>query len=439
MGISFVHLSDIHFGQEKGGEISVHDDIKNCLIDDVKLVAESLESGHASGIIVTGDIAFGGLEREYKTATTWLNKVAEAAGCDVLNIQVVPGNHDINRNEITPAAEMMLERIVTEGEFALDSFLDNNTDRDLLFRRFSDYQNFASHYGCSLNTNAEPTEGRADILTHGKSIRFIRLNSALACSKNDEEGKLLLGARQRILSQRPDEELVVLCHHPVHWFQDSEDAWLFIRNRARVFISGHEHNPSVKIETIEGGGNLMMLAAGATIPPNSDDTFNYCYNFIEFNWDEEADALSVCVQPRAWVNAQKRFAADNVRLGGQGPKFILAGPNFRKTSQMKDLSKEGAEVKDTSDTVTITPPDDHVSKAQEEKTVDTCSLLLLRFFRDISSAQRISIFTLLGALPPNWSGTLSESNERKAFDSLVKAGRSEELWIELRKMTQQLS
>ena len=178
----------------------------------------------------------------------------------------------------------------------------------------------------------------------------------------------------------------------------------------------------------------MMLAAGAVVPLNSDDTFNYCYNFIEFDWDEEADALSVCVQPRAWVNAQKRFAADNARLGGQGPKFILACPNFRKAPQAKDLSTQEAALDGTSDTVTITAHDDHAPKTQEEETIDTCPLLLLRFFRDISPAQRIGILASLGTLPPNWNGTLSESIERKAFDSLVREGRSEELWTELYKI-----
>ena len=434
MGIGFVHLSDIHFGQEKGGRIRIHDDIKDCLIEDVRLVAKSLESGRAAGVIVTGDIAFGGRASEYTAAADWLDKVAEAAGCDIFDIQVVPGNHDINRDEITPLTKMMLERIVAEGQTALDSFLNSDTDRELLFQRFSAYRPFASGYGCPLDTNADLAEEQVAELAPGRSIRFIRLNSALACSKKDKEGKLLLGARQRVLKQRPGEELVVLCHHPVHWFQDSEDAWRYIRNRARVFISGHEHKPSVKIETIEEGGDLMMLAAGAVVPLNSDDTFNYCYNFIEFDWDEEADALSVCVQPRAWVNAQKRFAADNVRLGDQGPKFILACPNFRKAPQAKDLSTQEAVLDGTSDTVTITAHDDHAPKTQEEETVDTCPLLLLRFFRDISPAQRIGILASLGTLPPNWNGTLSESIERKAFDSLVREGRSEELWTELYKI-----
>ena len=37
----------------------------------------------------------------------------------------------------------------------------------------------------------------------------------------------------------------------------------YIRARARVFITGHEHNPRVEIDPVEDGCDLMMLAAGA--------------------------------------------------------------------------------------------------------------------------------------------------------------------------------
>jgi hypothetical protein len=32
MSATFVHLSDIHFGQEKGAEIVIHDDVKARII-----------------------------------------------------------------------------------------------------------------------------------------------------------------------------------------------------------------------------------------------------------------------------------------------------------------------------------------------------------------------------------------------------------------------
>ena len=102
---------------------------------------------------------------------------------------------------------MMLERIVAEGELALDSFLKSDADRDLLFRRFAAYRPFAEGYRCSLDTNAELAEERVVELAPGRTIRFIRMNSALACSTEDEEGRLLLGARQRVLKQRPERNL----------------------------------------------------------------------------------------------------------------------------------------------------------------------------------------------------------------------------------------
>ena len=61
MSIGFVHLSDIHFGQEKGGQIRIHEDVRESLIEDVGRAVRNLEAGRASGIIVTGDIAFGGV------------------------------------------------------------------------------------------------------------------------------------------------------------------------------------------------------------------------------------------------------------------------------------------------------------------------------------------------------------------------------------------
>ena len=62
---------------------------------------------------------------------------------------------------------------------------------------------------------------------------------------------------------------------------------------------------------------------------------------------------------------------------------------------------------------------------------ESYSRMLLRFFRDISSSQRLGILAALGALPPDLQGTVNETMERRAFDRLVNAGRSEELWSEL--------
>lgn len=432
MSVGFVHLSDIHFGQErKDGSLWPHDDAKEQLIKDVSEVVKTLPSGRARGIIVTGDIAYGGLPDEYRQAAAWLDQVATAAGCEITDIQVVPGNHDINWDEITAATEMMLNEIGEKGEDSLDRFLRAEGDRQLLYKRFSAYLPFAEAYRCPLDTNGEHGEERLVELAPGRSIRFIRYNSALICGKKDVEGRLLLGARQRVLRARLGEEMVVLSHHPLHWFQDSEDALRFIRNRARVFISGHEHNPSIKQENIEDGCDLMLLAAGATVPPTSDEIFTYCYNVIEFDWDGDNDGLSVNVRPRAWFDEKKRFAAASTLLGGESYRTVLASPNFRNAPRARSVPEDEPTAGFAADTLIIDMADIKVPDRPEDEMVDAYALLLLRFFRDISPAQRVEILAALGALPPTWKGTLNESFERAALDGLIKAGRGSDVWSKI--------
>ena len=110
---------------------------------------------------------------------------------------------------------------------------------------------------------------------------------------------LLIGARQRVLPTKPGVEIVVLAHHPMCWLQDGPDALSYIRNRARVLITGHEHNPTVDTEPTPNGHSLLIMAAGATVPP-SDETLLYTYNIIEFSLDEAGEKLVVTVHPRSW-------------------------------------------------------------------------------------------------------------------------------------------
>jgi predicted phosphodiesterase len=265
MPVAYVHLSDIHFGQERGGDRITNDDVKKELIGDAaRQVAEHFGKP-ATGIIVTGDVAYGGKEKEYTEAGLWLDQLAAAVGCSPTAVQLVPGNHDIDRNEISGACTLMLEKIIADGEPQLDKFLKSEQDMALLYAKFAAYGPFAEAYDCPLDRAGGHASDRRVELAPGRFLRFIGLNSALICSANDVEGKLLLGAAQRVLPRTPGEELVVLCHHPLNWLRDSEDILPYVRSRARVLVTGHEHQPSLKIEQTEIGRDLMTLTAGATV------------------------------------------------------------------------------------------------------------------------------------------------------------------------------
>lgn len=89
-------------------------------------------------------------------------------------------------------------------------------------------------------------------LDEGRTLRILGVNSALTCKKKDAKGKLLPRKQTDDASSSdvPGEELIVLTHHPLDWFQDSDEARKYLRKRARIYLSGHEHNPAVKVDPV---------------------------------------------------------------------------------------------------------------------------------------------------------------------------------------------
>jgi predicted phosphodiesterase len=406
--------------------VVVHDDAKTRLIEDLAAMVEGLPQMKAAGVIITGDIAYAGKAAEYKIAAGWLDKVAAAAKCAITDIMVVPGNHDIDRDEISNSAEWQLSEIQTKGETALDKFLANERDRAVLYARFTAYIPFAEAYNCSMDCQGGLASKRVVELAPGRSLQFVGLNSALVCKAKDKEGELLLGARQRVLPVQPGHELVVLCHHPLGWLQDSEDARRFVRSRARVFISGHEHKPAVRVDAIEAGCDLMTLEAGATVPPTAEGPFTYTYNLIEFAWEPADDRLKVTVHPRAWDDEKKRFDGDAVRLGGREPVHFLGCPYFRKMPVVQPAATAAAVAVETGGPAVVVLQTAG-STGEDAVTPADYPLVLLRFFRDLSDGQRLAVLVELGALPANWSEASSHALERQILDSLVVAGRIEEV------------
>ena len=426
----YIHLSDIHFGQEKGGKIVIHNDVKERLIEDVSQFVSKQPNSKADGLIISGDIAYAGKKEEYKQAGDWLDRITTAAGCDITDIQMVPGNHDIDRDEISKASELVLKEIADKGEDILDEFLANDRDREMLYDRFTAYRPFAEAYDCPLDKDGGHAGDSKIELAPNRILRFIGLNTALICSKGDQEGKLLLGARQRVLPKTDGEELIVIGHHPLHWLQDSKDARRYLRSRARVFISGHEHILSVEVDSIDADTDLLMIASGATVPPDANEIYKYTYNIIEFDWDHDQDALCVTVHPRTWSEQNKIFEADATLLGGKEPRFTLGSPYFKRGSAIvhDQDNTEKATQSILRDKKKIVELETIKCSSMESATMPSkYPLLLLRFFRDLAPGQRMTILVKLGVLPDNWPESLTHTVERRLLDSLNKDGRLDDL------------
>lgn len=424
MAAVFIHLSDIHFGQEKdGGLVFINDDAKKRLLDDAAAETAKLET-NASGIIVTGDIAYSAKYEEYVKAGKWLDQLAERVGCSRLDIQMVPGNHDIDRDAITPVVKFHLDAIREHGDKMLDMLLDDDGQREALYERFAAYRDFSSGYGCDLDVGGVYSADVAVAVAPGRTVRFVKLNSALICSRKDDEGKLILGARQRVFEAIDGEEMVVLVHHPLNWLQDSNEAARYFKSRARVIISGHEHFPSLDIKSIEERCDLLMLAAGATAPDDIDEKYTYKYNILKFDWDEAADALAVTINPRTWNPEMKRFERDATFLDGKSERNVLGSPYFRRgtppVAPMQSMMSELPQVQPVANPVTG-------SKEADLSMPNDVRQVRLRFFRDLPEERRRRILVDLEAIPADLTDRLDHTIEQRFFAKLVAQGRLDKL------------
>jgi GTPase-associated adaptor domain len=237
----------------------------------------------------------------------------------------------------------------------------------------------------------------------------------------------MVGARQFTIPRADGEEMVVLIHHPLNWIKDSEDAAKYLRSRARVLISGHEHDPKVDVDHVEDGCDLMMLAAGATVPFKSNEIYTFTYNVIEFAWDADADALAVIIHPRAWNPARTCFEADTKRLGGKDPKFVLGAPNFRKGAQpdvdLIQLKETAPESHEAEPVVEIVPALDAQGESAMPLEIEGYRLVLLHFFRDLTEGERLRILVELDAVPTGSDERMTQSVQRQLLDWLVREGR----------------
>lgn len=437
MSAVFVHLSDIHFGQERDDTVHIHADVKQQLIVDAAEVVGNLPSRVARGILVTGDIAYSGKRAQYDDAGRWLDELAQNIGCPIHMVQMVPGNHDVDRDKLSIGGSKLLDYIRAGGaDNEYEKVVNNPADRASLLARFEDYGRFACGYDCALDGEARFATNCLIELAPGRWIRFIRMNSALLChgKERDDEPELIIGARQFTIPRNVGEENVLLVHHPLNWYRDADDVRQYVRSRARVFISGHEHNPKVAIDSVNEGCDVMMVAAGAAVPFKSNAVYTYTYNVIEFDWDEEADALAVTMHPRVWNPEQTCFEADTNRLDGSKSRVVLGSPNFRRCSQPNGNGPAaGGRVAVESVELDHKQVVEFVAKEIAEETppmlrpIEGYELTLLRFFRDLLENERLRILVELNAIPADSDEPMTQGVERKLFDWLAREGRLLEL------------
>lgn len=280
-----LHISDIHFREPNCVDPNLDPDrpYRTIMIRDARARAARL--GSVGAILIGGDIAFKGHPREYEAAKAWINELADACGCPLERVFVIPGNHDVDRGVITrsaavrnaQAAIMAVTGYSREREFRIQ-FTDPDAGRALL-KPLEAYNDFAKLFSCQIYP-PDHLYWKQDLeLEGGVHLRIFGLTSVLlsgACGRDDTRESLYMSPLQTVLDPVEDVVNLVMSHHPPDWLSDQDEVDEKICNRSAIHLFGHKHRNRIMKDD-----HYVRFSAGAVNPDRGDTGWQPAYNLID--------------------------------------------------------------------------------------------------------------------------------------------------------------
>lgn len=310
--VTWLHISDIHFRQSDSHQYDENIVIES-LLDDIeeRIKEDGLKPDF---IAVTGDLAFSGQPSEYELVRAFFDKLLGITGLSLERLFIVPGNHDVDWNLITPLAKDFSFKEQMDRQ-AIKSVLDSPDDRHRLFARFKWYANFFNEY---FKDQLDFNDTRY-FYTHvldigGRRVAILGLNSAwLSVGDEDERLKLVIGEQQTRAALRSAKEAsadlkIALLHHPYDWIKgfDQSDSMEPLIIRCDFILHGHLHKAATtQLSTPDG--SAIIIAGGACYEtrdyPNS-------YNFVRLDFETNRGTIYF----REYVDKREGFWTKAVRL-----------------------------------------------------------------------------------------------------------------------------
>ncbi|MEK7996799.1 MAG: NACHT domain-containing protein [Planctomycetota bacterium] len=164
------------------------------------------------------------------------------------NIFLVPGNHDVNRDMVTPDQTAWLD--ATQDGAAITRMIQS---ADLQWNR--NMERLAAYRACLQEHEYGHLVSDPERLIYsecrnlrGIEVGIVGFNSAWSSCREEEQAKLWLGAEWQIRHLQKKTELchllIGLIHHPFNWLVPTEQLIFrrMIQNSFSFLLHGHEHD-----------------------------------------------------------------------------------------------------------------------------------------------------------------------------------------------------
>jgi DNA repair exonuclease SbcCD nuclease subunit len=376
--IRFLQISDIHFSNTAG----VDDDfrlMKRRFLEDIAKCRR--EMGKIDYILICGDVAFSGIESQYKEAKEFIKLICEKTECSSEQLFVVPGNHD-KRRDVYSKTRMIMRDALLKGKSTKQLLISKVREPmavGVLYVPFKQFYLFASEYSSisdvaqkslffpeadqdkGIVPKFEPedafywTEQIGEM--EGMPLYLHGCNSALlsdkddgeSCNLKESEGEHLqvLPLQMYNISPAENEIHIIMLHHPMSEVYNGKTITTELDSRFRLQLFGHVHKQSSSSE------NAVHIYSGALQPPEADDNKEYfpVYNVIELDVEGEDKALwlKVDIYSRKWDGGKFDEYMEETKVGDKALRLKLPHNNaWEKTmATIKKVKKEDEILEET--------------------------------------------------------------------------------------------
>jgi predicted phosphodiesterase len=229
---------------------------------------------------------------------------------------IVPGNHDLDRDELKLLSAELLRPLTSEAE--IQGCLTNDRKKSKYLDPFWAFARFIKRY---TGQNPPDFANTREWQLNGKKITLLGLNSAWMSGRNDnEKGFVIVGEPQlkdSINKTACADLRIAVLNYPLDWLAEFDFNRIErpLRSNFDFILCGHTHKPRVEASK-STVGNAVIIPAGASYRKRIEESPHYTssYNFV--NIDLEDGRVSVFL--RRWNDERGEWVEDiSSSLGGQ--------------------------------------------------------------------------------------------------------------------------
>jgi len=352
-----VHISDIHLSIENFSEFE--NNYRKALL---KVLSDEHQLNKPIDIIaITGDLVDKGghslfeMDRfkDYSNPyqifeEEFITPIKNELGFGNSKFLFIPGNHDINENEILWVDEKNLQDDEVKGN--INNYLSKNrtefsrvNDRIKLFKNFeSEFHKDTINYTPSFNESTFIYE-----TSDGVKVGFALINDSWRCSTcqlhKHYEKKLYFGFKQlydglKILNAHQPTMNVLLTHHPISSYAEEEVRRIVTNHEYHLHLYGDKHNHGYDSYITPTGKCFGIMARAALNKPDeSESKWQPGFHIIDIDFNE---ALIETIIYYKYIYSSCQFGFDTDTAAPSGYDTSKHSLSFKKIERESKIKKE---------------------------------------------------------------------------------------------------